>query len=847
MGRRVSKLPDEKIALKLISKALKNLGPVLVFLGRPPYLLLTYLILSLLFILYLVGRATRVLFLTLYQTTPSKLASKLRPAIGRGGYIYTKIVQTLETKKFKAQKRYLIFLRQLKLILAKAKFKVPKVAIPKNYIGVFLATAFLLLAAFFFWYSILRELPSPKELTTKDREVSTKIYDRHGVLLYKIYKNQNRTPVPLAKIPLHVRLATIASEDAEFYNHFGFSVRGILRSIIRNIKKGQLSGGSTITQQLVKNALLTPEKTLIRKVRELILSVATEFTYTKDAILEMYLNEVSYGGTAYGIEEASRLYFEKDVGNLTLGEAALLAGLPKSPTKYSPFGLNPNLPLARQKEVLDLMVVNKFITKEEAEAGKEEKITFAPNRIDIKAPHFVMNVRDILVEKYGEEVVEKGGLEVVTTLDLNIQKIVEAGVSSEINKLSRLHVGNGASLVLDPSTGEVLAMVGSKNYFDTASDGNVNVTTRPRQPGSSIKVVNYAYALSTNYSPASIISDTPVTFLVAGQPPYSPKNYDGNFRGRISLRSALAESRNIPAVKTLASYGVEKMIEMGRKMGITTWEDPSRFGLSLTLGGGEVKLIDLAKVYATIANYGKRPEIVAIKKVTNYKRKVLEENDCLGVNRGNRVNSVNQGGRLINLVSWLTWLTPSANAAEAARPDCSGEQVLDPRVAFLLIDILSDNSARAPSFGGSSQLVIPGHPEVVVKTGTSNDLRDNLTLGFNQKYLVAVWVGNNDNSPMARIASGVTGAAPIWNKIMSNLTLSEPSIAWQAPQDLVKLPVCSLTGTLSCKECSSGHEWFLQEKAPRLACNSDQIARILEEKKEAPKPGQILEPAARFP
>jgi len=797
--------PDDKLAPKLTKKSLSLAAKVLIHIGRPFYFLLSSGTLAFLFIAYWIGRSTR-LFLTklaglIIAFTKIKLP---KPKIPKPKLPETKAV--------------------LGLLKLKLKLKLLKTPFPKLEPKLVYLLFFVSLLLFTFWAVILKDLPSPRELVTRDVEVSTKIYDRNGILLYKIYKDQNRTIVPLDQIPLHVRLATLAIEDAEFYLHPGFSVRGILRAIVKNLARGELTGGSTITQQLVKNALLSPEKTIIRKIREIILAVGVELTFTKDQILEMYLNEVSYGGTAYGIQEAARLYFNKDVDKLTLAEAALLAGLPKSPTKYSPFGPSPDLGLERQRRVLDLMVVNKYLTREQAEAAKSESLKFAPNRTDIKAPHFVMFVRQALVQKYGEEVVEKGGLEVVTTLDLSIQKMAEEVVRSELERLAGLKVGNGAALVIDVKTGEILAMVGSKDYFDTEHDGNVNVVTRPRQPGSAIKIVNYAYALSNGYTPATILLDTPISFSVAGQPPYTPRNYDGTYRGRISLRSALAESRNIPAVKVLASYGVSKMLEMGQKMGITTWNDPSRFGLSLTLGGGEVKLIDLAKVYATLANYGRRPEFTAILRVTNYKNRVLEENQCL------------KTPGLLSL----------AQAAEAMRPSCEGEPVLDPRVAFLLIDILSDNSARAPAFGTYSQLVIPGHDEVVVKTGTSNNLRDNLTVGFNQNYLVAVWVGNNDNSPMNRVASGVTGATPIWNKIMRALLADQENHPWKIPDGLVRIPICSLTGTLPCEGCPTRFEWFLEENQPKTACSLEQIKKEKEEKEKKKKPREkILEPAVR--
>lgn len=798
-----------KLAPKLDKNRLNPLKKVLVFTGKPFYLILTYFAIVMFSVVYWTGRITKLLLTFLLSIVLGSIDS---------------LIKLIKKPDFVGK------LKGIKLLGLKLKLKavsLPKPKLPKISIK-FRTALILLLAVFFlFWSLILKNLPSPKELVTRKQEMSTKIYDRDGELLFKIYKDKNRTPVSLGQVPIQVRLATLAAEDAEFYQHLGFSVRGIMRAAVRNATRGELIGGSTITQQLVKNALLSSEKTIIRKVREIILAIGVELTYTKDEILEMYLNEVSYGGTAYGIEEASQVYFAKDVGSLNLVEAALLAGLPKSPTKYSPFGPNPDFALERQREVIRLMRINKYISKEQEEAALNEKLSFAPNKIDIKAPHFVMSIKQSLVEKYGEELIEKGGLEITTTLDYSIQKIAEEAVTNEIEKLQPLNVTNGAALVIDPQTGEILAMVGSKDYFDTEAGGNVNVITRLRQPGSAIKPINYAYALSNEYTPATILADTPVTFSVQGQDPYSPKNYDGGYRGNISLRNALAESRNIPAVKVLANYGVNKMIEMGQKMGITTWEDTSRFGLSLTLGGGDVKLIDLAKAYAVLANYGERPEFISILNITNYKGEVIEENTCTQSKLG----------------KYLSILTPHIYAAEAAKNTCEREQVLDSRVAFLLTDILSDNQARSPAFGSYSLLNIPGHPEVAVKTGTSNNLRDNLAIGYNQNYLVAVWVGNNDNSPMARVASGITGATPIWNKIMSILLANEENIEWKVPEGLEEILICTLTETLPCEGCPTRLEWFLEENRPKNACKIEQI-RKEKSKKEKPE-GKILEPAAR--
>ncbi len=696
----------------------------------------------------------------------------------------------------------------------------PKTKISKIKIAVAFATfsiVFVTATGYFTWVKILKDLPKPQELSERNMEVTTKIYDRNGLLLYKIYKDKNRTIVPLEQISTNTQLATLAAEDAEFYTHPGISAKGIIRAVIRNARRKDLSGGSTITQQLVKNALLTPEKTIDRKIKEVILAIRVETTFTKDEILEMYLNEVSYGGIIYGIQEASRYYFDKDVEKLTLAESALLAGLPKSPTKFSPFGPTPKLGLARQKEILELMDTNGYITQKQKTNAFKQKLVFAPNKTDILAPHFVMYTRSILEDEYTKQVVETGGLEVVTTLDYRIQELAEKVVKQEIDSLKRLQVGNAAVIVMDPKSGEILAMVGSVDYFDTQNDGNVNTATALRQPGSSIKIVNYARALSNGMTLATIIDDSPVSFYVDGQPPYSPKNYGGDFKGKITLRSALAESRNVPAVKVLASYGVSNMIEQGKLMGITTWEDKNRFGLSLTLGGGEVKLTDLAKAYATVANYGKRTDEKVVLKVTNYKGKVLNNGEC---NRKDRSN-------IIIASSIIGSVNASQNMSGfgdlLVNKDCESPQVVDPRVAYLLIDILKDNEARAPVFGRHSQLVIPNHPEVAVKTGTSNNLRDNLTVGFNQKYLVAVWVGNNDNSPMSRVASGLTGASTIFNKIMRALLANEESREWEVPQGLVQAPICSITGTLPCSGCPTRSEWFLEGTTPKYACHPETI------------------------
>ncbi len=667
-------------------------------------------------------------------------------------------------KKKKAVKIKFNFIQRIKIALFKRIVAGTRFKIIVSF-GIF-----FLIIGFVVWYIVFRGLPTPADLINRKINATTAIYDRNGILLYQIYKDQNRTPVTLGDIPDYVKTATLASEDAGFYRNHGFSLKGIVRALLDDLThKNFSSGGSTITQQLVKNTLLTSEKTITRKIKELVLAVEVESKFSKDEILEMYLNQIPYGGAAYGIEAASELYFKKDVKNLTLGEAALLAGLTKSPTTFSPYGAHPDLAINRQREVLQLMVENGFITNSQKDSAENEKIQFASDTVDIKAPHFVMYVRQLLVQQYGEELVNSGGLRVVTTLDYNIQKMAEDTVKTQVDRLKGLHVTNGAAIVIDTKTGEILAMVGSKDYFDNDYDGNVNVTVALRPPGSSIKIVNYAYALSHGYSPETIILDAPISFKIFGSPTYSPINYDGKFVGNITLRNTLAQSRNVHAVKVLASYGVNNMINMGQAMGITTWNDPSLYGLSLTLGGGSTRLIDLARVYATLANYGERPPIVSIKSVVPYQGSALDTTCDTG--------------------------------------NCDREEVLDPRVAYQLIDILKDNNARAPEFGTHSSLVLEGHPEVAVKTGTSNDLRDNLTIGFNQKYLTAVWVGNNDNSPMSRIASGITGAAPTWNEIESRLLNNEVSMNWTVPNGIKQVP------------CRIKNEFFLLETDTRNLCD----------------------------
>ena len=650
----------------------------------------------------------------------------------------------------------------------------------------FLVTVSIFVSAWFGYEYIFKDLPSVLDLTQKKPLQTTRILDRNGEVLFRIYEDENRTLIPLSSVSPYLIQATISIEDKDFYSHYGFSLTGITRALVANSREETIKqGGSTITQQLVKNRLLTPERTIQRKLRELILAVVTEGVYSKDEILEMYLNQVPYGGSTYGAEEAAWRYFQKSARDLNLAEAALLAGLPAAPSIYSPFGSNPELAFVRQDEVLRRMLEDGHISPEQFDEAKNTEVVFVEDRIDIKAPHCVMYIKKFLAEKYGEDVLQTSGWEVRTTLDLAVQNEVEEILVHELDRLERLRVGNGAVLVTDPQTGEILAMVGSKDYFDFDHDGQVNVVNRPRQPGSSIKPLTYAIALENGKTPSSIIDDSPVVYRAAGSPPYAPKNYDGKFHGKVTLRESLASSYNIPAVKTLAEIGVNNFIDTGEEAGVTTWKDRKRFGLSLTLGGGEVTMFDLSQVYGSFANQGKLVKLNPILEIHAQDGKTWYENTCV-----------------------------------FDHDSCFEKEIFKPETAYLISNILSDNRARTPAFGPRSVLHIPGQ-EVAVKTGTTNSLRDNWTVGYTSDRLVAVWVGNNDNTPMSYVASGITGASPIWNDVMRLLLDEENPHVFEVPEDIVEVTVCKTTGTLVCTGCPVvAKEVFVKGTEPKFACSA---------------------------
>jgi penicillin-binding protein 1C len=643
---------------------------------------------------------------------------------------------------------------------------------------------------------LIKDLPSPRRLTnTENYPVSTQIFDRNGTLLYEIYADENRTPISLSDLPPYVYQASIAIEDKNFYRHFGFDIVGILRAVRSNITGGRLEGGSTITQQLVKNALLTRERSLQRKVKEGLLSIFTEIMYTKEDILEMYLNYIPYGGTSVGIESASKSYFDKHAKDLTLAEAALLAGLPQAPSRYSPFGSNPEQAKARQLDVLRRMEEDGYITALQREQAASDVLHFALSRTDIQAPHFVFYVRDLLYQEYGEEMVEKGGLRVTTTLDLGLQNTAQASVSAEVAALEYANVSNGAAVIIKPDTGEILSMIGSRDYFDAENDGQVNVTIRPRQPGSSIKPLVYATAFQEKLlNPGTMLIDSATCFEIKGQKPYCPKNYDGSFHGAVTIRQSLGNSFNIPAVKALKIVGLETFINTAKKLGITGWDDPSNYGLSISLGGGEVRMLDLAQAFSTLANQGVRVPVTPILKIENYQGETLFETN------------------IEERKSDLKYLTEYEDTGAGEL-----ERVMDRAPAYLISHIMQDNNARSGAFGTRSELVIPNQV-VSVKTGTTNDLKDNWTIGFTPEFLVATWVGNNDSTPMnGRIVSGVTGAAPIFNDIM-RFVLQGKEPRWQEkPPDVASAPVCP-TGfpkEASDNKCTAGNtELYWQKGKP---------------------------------
>lgn len=585
-----------------------------------------------------------------------------------------------------------------------------------------------------------RDLPDPDQLMNREVAETTKIYDRSGkILLYQVHGEQQRTLMSLEEIPDHVKQAAIAIEDKNFYEHEGFSLWAIFRTAITNLVRHQKAGASTLTQQLVKNTVLSPEKTYTRKIKELILAYRLENTYSKDEILQMYLNEIPYGGMAYGVEAASQHYFGKSVTEVNTAEAAVLAALPQAPSYYSPYGPNKERLLSRQRYIINLMKEQGYLTEEEAEKASNTKISFKEPGENIKAPHFVMYVQELLAEKYGQRVLEQGGLKIRTTLDWFKQKRAEDIIEKKVeHNLQNYNAENAALVSIDPKTGQILSMVGSKDFSSEDINGQFNVAIANRQPGSSLKPMAYAEAFEKGYKPETVLYDTETDFN-AGEDEYKPQNFDDQTRGPISMRKSLAGSLNIPSVKTLYLAEKDTVIERLRDLGYTTFADNDKYGLSLVLGGGEVKLLEHTNAYGAFAREGDLHPHAAI----------LEVKD----NEGETVEEFKEKTR-------TTW------NEDAAR---------------MINDILSDNNAREFVLGRNRDLNL-GDREVAVKTGTTNDFKDGWTIGYTPSLVTGVWVGNNDNTPMADGAYGGTVAAPIWNEYMNTILGDTPKEDFKDPK-----------------------------------------------------------------
>lgn len=638
-----------------------------------------------------------------------------------------------------------------------------------------LLLSLLLLGAGLIWGWIFYDLPDLSQLEAGLALPSTRIYDRNGLLLYEILppeQGRNRS-LPLSEIPQHCINAAVATEDANYAQHPGVDLAGILRAVWINIRGGEvLAGGSTITQQTARLLLLDPqqraERTLQRKLREAVLALRLQQAYSKDEILALYLNQVYFGNLAYGIEGAARAYFGKSAPELSLAECALLAGLIQNPSLYDPLS---DLESAkdRQKIVLDLMAQNNYLTPAEAESAHRDELQFAATRFPIEAPHFVMAVWKQLERLYPEPL-STTGLEVITTVDLHWQNTAQRIVNQQLDFLNHppdnarlpANAHNAALVALDPFTGQVLTMLGSPDYFDESIDGAVNAALSNRQPGSALKPFTYAAAMNPQreapYTAATMILDVETPFITRRLESYTPANFGLVEHGPVLLRDALASSFNIPAVVALETVGLEAFIQLTNNAGLQTLAKNTNVDLSITLGGGEVRLIDLAQAYSIFPNGGYYVEPAFILKVSE------------------------AGGRVL-----YEWQRPILDL-----------RVLDEQVAFLINDILSDNEARIPAFGPYSSLNI-GRP-AAAKTGTTTDFRDNWIMGYTPNLVVGVWVGNADNTPMEQV-TGVSGAGPIWNGFMRQVLSGQPELPFREPPGLIRREVCTLSGKLPTPQC----------------------------------------------
>jgi len=603
-----------------------------------------------------------------------------------------------------------------------------------------------------------KTVPSIQEIGSQQIGQSTKIYDRTGtVLLYDIDNGQHRTLVAFDQIPQSVKDATIAIEDQNFYNEPAFDIKGIIRALLVDIATHSFAeGGSTLTQQLARTAFLTLNQTLSRKIREFILAIKLNEYYSKDQILALYLNEVPYGPNISGVGEAAQDYFGVPVAQLNIAQSAVLAALPQAPTYYSPYGTHVSELLQRQQLVLQQMYNIGKITKAQLVAAQNFKIVFQPQTASgsgIRAPHFVMAVENYLVQKYGENEVDNGGMKVITTLNWTMQQQAEAAVTAGVARNTQLYQSTNASLVAqDPVTGQILALVGSANYFDTTNDGNFDVATQGlRQPGSSLKPFVYMTAFQMGYTPDTILFDVPTEFSTNAECPavpnfnstdkncFHPQDFEGTFAGPMTITNALAQSVNVPAVKALYLVGEQNAIQNLTSFGISTFGSPAQYGLSLVLGGGAVHLIDLTEAYSVLADQG----------VKHAQTMILSVTDANG------------------------------NALESYQDQTS--QVADAQSVNLTNDILSNAAARAPLMGGSQGLtVFPGY-DVALKTGTSNNYTDAWAMGYTPSLVVGVWAGNNNNAPMQKAGSSILAAVPMWSAFMTQALPEVPNTTFTPP------------------------------------------------------------------
>ncbi|MCC7163945.1 MAG: transglycosylase domain-containing protein [Anaerolineae bacterium] len=658
-----------------------------------------------------------------------------------------------------------------------------------------------------------KNLPEPERISEQQSTLfkTTKIYDRTGkVILYELFDpaGGNRTNVALDKISPHLINATIALEDKTFWTNEGVDYLGMGRALYNMLRGQPLQGASTLTQQLVKKVLIPERETRSRsnidlKIQETIMAREISSKYSKEQILEWYLNTIYYGNFAYGIEAAAEAYYGKHARDLTLNEAATLAAIPQYP------GLNPidNPEVAQERRdiALDRMAVEGYITEKEAEAAKQEKIQVFQKRFDIKAPHFVFYVRRYLEDKYGPDAVNKGGWSVITSLDYDMQTKAEEIARNQITKLTeeKRNVTNASIVVMKPSTGEISAMVGSVDYFNRDIDGQVNIAISDRQPGSSFKMFSYLQAFEagaadgTKLSPASVVYDVRTAFEDPPNPPYVPENYDRKYHGPVRLRTGLASSYNIPAVKVLELVGIRNVLDLAHRMGITTLD--KNYGLALTLGGGEVKLLDMTYAYGVLANGG----VMAGQPIPEQQRRT--------------------GYRKLDPVSVLKVTDADGNVLEEYKQP-STERIVSEQAAYLITDVLSDNAARAPAFGLNSVLKL-SRP-AAVKTGTTSSWKDNWTLGYTPDYVTGVWVGNADNAEMEHI-SGITGAAPIWHDVMEYIHSNLPVAEFVEPPNLKRIAVCLASGLLPTAECpQSVREVFIAGNEPTVTDNIWKSFRI---------------------